>query len=354
MKSALVATALLSIAASGCSAPPRTVDWRTEALALSRFPAPYDRLSLGEVTVHEISPLSTMGAALPGEPLPIDARIVRDGVRDALTGLGLFREVNNGISAEAGLIVDLSFDEAALLHTGENDEATKAFWLWLFTGYPGLSVRDQLYALHYEASVQVRDGSTGEVLVPWEPLGGPDQEPLALNFHERTRGVGSYLKTNFMPPSSIAIDPREVLQQILAESLKPQIKTLVRIFGQISFFPASRIDTRPMGCPGVRVDDVKTQQRGDGLVSVTLSLTVDEGVRTLREVRVNGEKWIDLSRGPPPPAGETHVELPLGTIAVPPGGAVAIALGLEGVPEPETILTIRSTPSGELRPERRR
>jgi hypothetical protein len=358
-RSALFSVALLSLlAANGCSAPPRTVDWRTEALALSRFPAPYDRLALGEVTVHEISPVSTLAAALPGEQIPIDAGLVRAGVHDALVGLGLFHEVTDGFTQATpsgnGMIVDLSFDDAALLHTGENDEASKAFWLWLFTGYPGLCVRDQLYGLRYEASVQVRDGATGEILVPWEPLGGPDTEPLALNFHERTSGVGSYLKTNIMPPSSIAIDPHEVLAQILGDSLRPQIQSLVRIFGQISFFPASRIDTKPSGCPGVRVDDVKTQQRGEGLVSVTLALTVDEGVHALREVRVNGDKWIDFTRGPPPPVGETHVELPLGTIAVPPGGSIAIAVVLEGSPDPEPIVTIASTPSGELRAERRR
>src|SRR4051812_38496360 len=99
---AFFAIALLPFAATGCSSPPRTVDWRTEALALSRFPAPYDRLSLGEVSVHEISPVSTMASALPGELLPIDKALVRVGLRDALSGLGLFREVTDGFSGGQG------------------------------------------------------------------------------------------------------------------------------------------------------------------------------------------------------------------------------------------------------------
>lgn len=357
--------ALAGGAAGGCaSAPPHAVDWRAEGLALRNYPESYRRLFLRDVGVHEVSAVSTLVVtAMPEDRYVIDAGAVREGVRDALVGLGLFREVVPLDSSVAqlrtpGLILDLALDEAFLVHSGANEDADQAFWLWIFTGLPGLAVRDQVYELRFEPRARIIDAATGEVLVPWEPIAPPDRGPVALNFHERTTGFAPYLKVNVCPPARVGVDEREVLRQVLPKALRRPMLGLAQLFDQIAFLPVCRLEITPQQSRGVKVEGVRlprgSEMSGDS-VSLGLAVTIDEGVQSLREVRVDGATKLDYSdRARRPPTLETRTDLALDEIAVPPDKPVTVELVIEGVEKPQRVLTIKALPRGDVRPERRR
>ena len=350
--------------APACAGPaPHAVDWTAESRALP-FPDAYQQLWVREVSVHEIAANTTADRALPDERYRVSPAVAREVVTHALERIGITRSISSespsallrpgeGL-ASSGMVLDVALQETALVHMGENDQATKAFWLWLLTGIPGQNVRDQLYEVACEPLFQISDGATGEVLVPWQPLARPDEGPYALNFHERTTGATPYLLSNVCPPSSIPIDPDEVVRQILPATLRPSLGSLVERFREIAFLPTSKITLARLEAPGVRVEDARApaETRTDQ-VALTLVLALEQGPASLREVRVGGQTRLDFTKGSAAPlVKDGKLELRL-DVEVPPAGSVDVEVVLEGHAAPEKVLTLTAE-KGELRPEWRR
>jgi hypothetical protein len=338
--------ALLAIVA-GCGAPPPAVDWRSEAVSVN-YPEPFQRLYLREVSLSEAAPIDTRVPA--GERYLLDRQIARESVLDALNGLGIFKRVDlltsqNERPGDDGLVLDLALDDATLVHTGETGSG--AFWLWLFTGYPGLCVHDQIYSVYYDARARVSDAKSGETLVAWEPLAGPTTEGYALNFHERTSGFTPYLACWVIPPTSIGIDETEVARRVLPPSLRPTVQNLVRLFNQITFAPVNKVEVLARPCIGIRVDDVSAPVRG-GLADVTIHATLAPEAKILwaacGDVRVDFKDRVS--------ANEKPIEIVLSGIPAVPGDKLEIEAGLAGQARPQRLVTLTCNASDELRPER--
>lgn len=377
----LVSALLVSAGTSGCAGPPpHRVDWNAEGRAVT-LPDAYQHLWVREVSVHDVAANTTADRTLPDERFQVSPAVAREVVQDAVVRLGLARTVSSlpgsapgrpgtvdpefrtpvtepaPASASApgeGLILDIALLDATLVHMGENDQATKAFWLWLLMGLPGHSVRDQLYEVACEPLFQISDGASGEVLVPWQPLARPDVGPYALNFHERTTGATPYLISNVCPPSAISIDPDEVVRQILPATLRPSLASLAERFREIGFAPTSKITLARTDVAGVKVEDAQapSETRTDQ-VALVLVLGLEQGAGSLQEVRVGGKTRLDFAKGSAAPlVKDGKLELRL-DVEVPPAGSTDVEVVLEGSPEPRKILTLTAE-KGEARPEWRR
>src|SRR5579883_1271730 len=278
MRHAFLALPILIAILPGCGAPPPVVDWRQEAMAVS-YPEPYQRLYIRDVSVSDCAAIDTR---IPdGERYLLDRDVTRGTVREALSGLGIFKRVETLASAnerpqEDGIILDLAFEDSALIHTGERTSA--GFWLWLFTGFPGLCVHDQLYSVFYDAKARVVDARSGETLVPWEPIAAPTTDGYALDFNERTSGFFPYVAVWIIPPTSLGIDPIAVAQKVLPPAMRPTIQDLVRIFNEIRFAPVTKVEALPRPAMGVRVDDARAEVKG-GLADVTVHVTLAPGAK---------------------------------------------------------------------------
>src|SRR2546423_869062 len=195
MKRRVVSLQLVTVSSLGCASE-RTAR-ATNERALD-YPEPYRRLHVRDVSIEAVAGITS----LAGKRHSFDASTAREVVRRELESLGLFRVVDappTTVTPKDGLVLDLAFERAALVHTGETEDASLALWLWVFTGLPGLSVHDQVFAVTYEARARIIDGTTNEVVVPWRPLAAPDLAGRALSFHERSSGFLSYLKTCCIP-----------------------------------------------------------------------------------------------------------------------------------------------------------
>jgi hypothetical protein len=213
-------------------------------------------------------------------------------------------------------------------------------------------VRDQLFEVYCEPIFRVTDAATNEVLVPWQPLAAPALGPYALNFHERTTGLGPLLLSNVCPPSSISIDPDEVARQILPATLRPSLTGLAETFREISFLPTSKLVLSKREVPGITLESASapTETRTD-TIALTLVFALPNGPGSLKQVMVGDARRIDLSQS----AAELLVrdgklELHLADVAVPPGQSVDVLVLLAGANTPQRILTITAE-KGELRPE---
>jgi hypothetical protein len=345
MKRVLAGTVLV-LGLVGCGTPPPVVNWRAEAVSVD-FPEPYQHLYLREVSLSECADICT---SVPmGERYVLDRESTRTAVHDALAGLGIFKQVDvlgsaNEAPSDEGLVLDLSLDQAALVHTGET--GSTAFWLWLLCGYPGLCVHDQLYSVYYEARARVSDAKTGDTLVAWEPLRGPEGE-YALNFNERTTGFAPYVAVWVVPPTSLGIDEVEVARKILPPSLRPTVQSLVRLFNQITFAPVNKVEVLIRPAMGIRVDDVSAPVQG-GVADVTIHATLAPNVAI--SWAACGDVRVDLSKEFISQL-EKPIEIVLPQVPVVPGEKIDVEVGIAGQDQPQKLVTLTSTASGELRPE---
>ncbi len=325
------------------------MDWRAEAVSTS-YPEPYQRLYVRGLAVEGVSPLDTRVPACE-ERFDLDRNAAFESFSDALSGLGIFKDVTFLPKAsegpqEDGLVLDLSLEESALLHTGETGSG--AFWLWLFTGYPGLCVHDQLYTVFYDARARISDARTGETLVPWEPLAGPTPESYALNFHERTTGFTPYLECWIIPPTSIGIDQAEVARKVLPPAIRPTVQSLVRIFNQITFAPVNKVEVLIRPAMGIRVDDVSAPVTG-GVATITVHATLAPGVWL--SYASCGDVKLDLSKEQASQL-EKPIEIVLPGVAIVPGENLDVEVGVAGHDKPQRLVTLTATQTGELRAER--
>lgn len=347
----LIAIAFLACALAaltGCGSPPPVVDWRDEAVSVS-YPEPYQKLYVRDVSVSDCAAVDTRVPA--GERFTLDRTAARECVHDALAGLGIFKQVSVLASAndrpqDDGLVLDLALDDSTLVHTGET--TSSGFWLWLFTGFPGLCVHDQLYAVFYDARVRISDGKTGETLVPWEPLAGPLPEGYALSFRERTSGFTPYLCVWVVPPTSLSIDEGEVTRQVLPPSMRPTVQSLVRLFNQITFAPVNKVEALVRPAIGIRVDDVSAPVHG-GLADVTVHATLAPDAAIVwaqcGDVKVEFPKEQASSN-------EKPIEIVLPGVAVVPGDKLEVEVGIAGQMRPQRLVTLTATQGDELKPER--
>ena len=287
-----------------------------------------------------------------GERYLLDREVTRGAVRDALSSLGIFKRVDslptaNAQPTEDGIVLDLAFEDSALVHTGERTSA--GFWLWLFTGFPGLCVHDQLYSVFYDAKVRVVDARSGETLVPWEPLAAPVTEGYALDFNERTSGFLPYVAVWIIPPTSLGIDPVVVARQILPPAMRLTIQDLVRIFNEIRFAPVTKVEALPRPAMGIRVDDARAEVKG-GLADVTVHLTLAPGAKIVEASC--GEVKVDLTKEFVSTTAEKPLEIVLPNVPVVAGEALDVMVTLEGQNGPQRVVQLTTTSSGGLRPER--
>ncbi|MEZ0228601.1 MAG: hypothetical protein ACAI25_08250, partial [Planctomycetota bacterium] len=313
------------------------------------YPEPYQRLYLRDVSVTECAAIDTRVPA--GERYLLDRAVARETVREALTGLGIFKQVelvsmNDSRSLDDGLVLDLALDDSALVHTGERTAA--GFWLWLFTGFPGLFVHDQQYTVFYDARARVSDARTRETLVAWESLAGPTGEGYALDFHERTTGFGPYVAVWIIPPTVLGIDEIEVARQVLPPSLRPTIQALVKIFNQVTFAPVNKFEVLVRPALGIRVDDVKAPVKG-GLADVTIHATLAPDATI--SWAACGDVKVDFP-AMKPSSLEKPIEIVLPGVPVVPGEKLDIEVGIAGQTKPQRLVTLTATQSGDLKAER--
>lgn len=333
---------------AGCGSAPPVVNWRAEAVSVS-YPEPYQRLYVREVSVTDCAAIDTRVPA--GERYLLDSAVARESLLDALNGLGIFKRVelvsiNDSRSLEDGLVLDLAFEDTALVHTGERTSA--GFWLWIFTGFPGLFVHDQLYTVVYDARVRLTDARTRETLVAWEPLDGPSREGYALDFHERTTGFGPYVAVWVIPPTVLGIDEVEVARQVLPPSLRPTVQSLVKIFNQITFSPVNKVEVLSRPCHGIRVDDVSAPVRG-GLADVTIHATLAPEARIVWAAC--GDVKVDFTKETVSSI-EKPIEIVLPGVPVVPGEKLDVEVGIAGQVKPQRLVTLTATQSDGLKPER--
>ncbi len=346
---ALTTFAIVAVASlAGCGSPPPAVDWRAEAVSVS-YPDPYQRLYVRDISVTECAAIDTRVPA--GDRYVLDRSVARETVRDALSGLGIFKHVEvvsvtDSRSLEDGLVLDHARDDSPLVHTGERTSA--GFWLWLFTGFPGLFVHDQLFTVFYDARARVSDARSGETLVAWEPLAGPTGEGYALDFHERTTGFGPYVAVWIIPPTVLGIDEVAVAQKVLPPSLRPTIQGLVRLFNQVTFAPVNKFEVLVRPAIGIRVDDVRAPVKG-GLAEVTIHATLAPDAAI--SWAACGDVKVDFPATKPSPI-EKPIEIVLPGVAVVPGEKLDVEVGIAGQLKPQRLVTLTATQSGDLKAER--
>jgi hypothetical protein len=335
-------------ALGGCGSPPPAVDWRAEAVSVN-YPEPFQRLYLRDVSVTECAAIDTR---IPtGERYLLDRAVAKESLRGALAGLGIFKRVDLLASAnerpnEDGIILDLALEDSALVHTGERTSG--GFWLWLFTGFPGLCVHDQLYQVFYDARARVSDARTGETLVAWEPLEGPTREGYALSFRERTSGFTPWLCVWIIPPTVLGIDEVEVARQVLPASMRPTVSNLVRLFNQISFAPVNKFEILTRPCIGIRVDDASAPVRG-GVADITIHATLAPDAKIVWAAC--GDIKVDYSKEPASSL-EKPIEIVIPNVPVIPGEKLDVEVGIAGQMKPQRLCTLTATQGEGLKPER--
>lgn len=382
----------ISLLTACAGSGPYEVHWEAERLHASNVPEAYQRLAVRTVTIepapvasltdsesYSIDPHVARGAlvqtlaasglvrqVIPSEFLPLLGRsqplLGGDGRnalrrRSSTDGAGSAPRVASDATPElfqepaSALVLDLLLRNASFVHAGENEDASRAFWAWLFGGPCGLAVRSEVFEIGYETLARVSDARTGEVLVDWETIAPLRSYTYALNFHERTSGVLPYLEVDLIPPSAIDSDPETVLRKILPHSFvlaAHGLRSLVQ--DRIAFVPVNRFEIQPAAATGLRIEEVLAPI-GIDVVGSTIDLTVivtfDKRAGPVRSVRVGGLPVDDAEAVTLLP-GDDRAEFRLRHVSVD-RTSVAIEVVLSDREEPESLLTLRAVPTGDVR-----
>jgi hypothetical protein len=239
------------------------------------------------------------------ELLPFDARVLGRELVATLAATGAFldvipvadgREVPDLALAEdeargkgASFLVEATF-EAPRLRRIE-----RAFVLpivvWAATGFPSLWIHNHVYRLDADVRLRLHDLNTGKTL-PERPL-SPAAAEQALNFHERTSSIWTYLLVNVFPSPFCPVDEDKVARGLAPAALeKPVPQFLERIGealkGEVYHFELQAKE----GGPEIEVSyppaDGKPVYLLERTVRYAAAARAPEGA-TIREVRVNGK-----------------------------------------------------------------
>lgn len=233
------ALALLAIGLVGCSATHTHTGLGTSAAAPEgaaplvirhEVPDPYRAIAIS-VRTHE----ETAGAPSEIDPessLPFQTEMLEERLAELLRESGAFsrvirvrgkgpKEIGDAARKHgAGLLVQLDLDRAYLTHLGGTPGATWCLFIWIFGGWATHWWHDQIYEMDFQPRVLLTDLVSGREVCA-EGLPAVCREE-ALCFHERSRGVGTYLLTLIWPPG-LAPDNAETVMESMLAAAGPEV-----------------------------------------------------------------------------------------------------------------------------------
>ncbi|GIW71353.1 MAG: hypothetical protein KatS3mg102_0895 [Planctomycetota bacterium] len=373
---------LLAACLAGCALghPHRTLATGVDLAALRAelpLPATMRGQRLPAIAVYAPPPRPAAAAAgadaaaEPPEGLVFDAAVIRRELVEVLAATGLFAAVFP-VGTEPQSEVFAAIDTARRRHGAsllvaaeigpprlvlEERDLVLPLLAWL-VGPPGLWLHSHTYALEFDLGLKLYD-LTGDRWLPELPV-PPARASEALNFHERTSSLWTYLLTNVWPAPFCPVDEDKVAGALAARALAAPLARFLehlaeRYHGQIYTF-AVQPDPRGMIEVVYPPADTEVYVLG-GAAHLSFLVSAPPG-RTIRRARL-GERLVfpaparaavaGAGEDAPPAAPPPRLRLPLVTTQpLEPGAPLRLVVEDSAGERTECVLVAlrRASPAG--------